>query len=69
MVSMEKNEVVEMMTNYVMEINKAQIRSLPEGSVPQGQIDDMLSQMLPQVYQTSLGIYELLVDAEVIPND
>lgn len=63
MVSMSKEEVVEAMTRYILEMNR---KMAIDQNIPSAQLEPALEQMLPQLTTVNGELYDLLVDMGVI---
>jgi len=64
MVSMEKEKVVEMMTNFVINLNREEMAKT--GQLNQTQIDQMIQQVTESIYMINSKIYDLLDDNGII---
>ena len=64
MVSMEKEKVVEMMTNLVIDVNREEL--LKAGQLNPAQIAKMLQQVTESIYMINSKIYDLLDDNGII---
>lgn len=60
---MEKEAVVETMTRYILEMNRAMAKN---HNIDDNQLETMLEQMTPQLIQVNGELYDLLVDMGVV---
>lgn len=63
MVSMNKEDAVEAMTRYILEMNR---KMAVDQNIPAAQLEPALEQMLPQLTTVNGELYDLLVDMGVI---
>jgi hypothetical protein len=64
MVSMEKEQVVELMTNLVIDVNREEL--VKAGQLNPAQIAKMLQQVTEPIYMVNSKLYDLLVDNGII---
>jgi hypothetical protein len=62
---MYKNEVVELMTNYVHEMNRQRAY---EAKMPSEQLEELIKQATPELMHVNGLLYDLLVENGVINN-
>lgn len=63
MVSMNKNEVVGLMTDFIVKVN---IDMAMQQGIPDDRIDFIIDDMLPSLNTINADLYDLLVDNGVI---